>query len=144
MPVAYPRFCFVHIRWSGTGEVFTKVPFFVRKINETFLSHNCRLNCVKMVLIKWKVLWKIRWLVNKIRCPRLSKVSLPRKQQTDGLASQSGYLRRMHYFDLRIFQRDGLKLGKYLIFPGLVQNVYVYRMAKSKKIWPFRWDAIRF
>jgi len=35
---------------------------------------------------------------------------------------------------LRIFQRNGLKLDKDLIFSGLVQNVYVYRMAKSKKI----------
>ena len=35
---------------------------------------------------------------------------------------------------LRIFQRNGLKLDKALIFSGLGQNVYVYRMAKSKKI----------
>jgi len=35
---------------------------------------------------------------------------------------------------LRIFQRNGLKLDKDLIFSGLVQNVYVYRMANSKKI----------
>jgi len=35
---------------------------------------------------------------------------------------------------LRIFQRKGLKLDKDLIFSGLVQNVYFYRMAKSKKI----------
>jgi len=35
---------------------------------------------------------------------------------------------------IRIFQRNGLKLDKDLIFSGLVQNVYVYRMAKSKKI----------
>jgi len=35
---------------------------------------------------------------------------------------------------LRIFQRSGLKLDKDLIFSGLVQNVYVYRMAQSKKI----------
>ena len=35
---------------------------------------------------------------------------------------------------LRIFQRNGLKLGKDLIFSGLVQNMYVYRMAESKKI----------
>ena len=35
---------------------------------------------------------------------------------------------------LRIFQRNGLKLDRDLIFSGLVQNVYVYRMAKSKKI----------
>ena len=45
---------------------------------------------------------------------------------------------------LRIFQRNGLKLDKDLIFSGLVQNVYVYRMAKSKKIWPFRFNAINF
>jgi len=36
--------------------------------------------------------------------------------------------------DLRISQRNGLKLDKDLIFSGLVQNVYVYRMAKSKRI----------
>jgi len=35
---------------------------------------------------------------------------------------------------LRIFQRNGLKLDKDLIFSGLVQNVYVYGMVKSKKI----------
>jgi len=35
---------------------------------------------------------------------------------------------------LRIFQRKGLKLDKDLIFSRLVQNVCVYRMAKSKKI----------
>jgi len=35
---------------------------------------------------------------------------------------------------LRIFQRNGLQLDKDLIFSGLVQNVYVFRMAKSKKI----------
>jgi len=45
---------------------------------------------------------------------------------------------------LRIFQRNGLKLDKDLIFSGLVQNVYVYRVAKSKKIWPFRFYAIKF
>jgi len=45
---------------------------------------------------------------------------------------------------LRIFQRYGLKLDKDLIFSGLAQNVYVYRMAKSKKIWPFRFYAIKF
>ena len=38
------------------------------------------------------------------------------------------------YLSLRIFQRNGRKLDKDLIFSGLVQNVYVYRMAKSKKI----------
>jgi len=43
---------------------------------------------------------------------------------------------------LRIFQRNGLKLDKDLIFSGLVQNVYAYRMAKSKKILPFRFHAI--
>jgi len=37
-------------------------------------------------------------------------------------------------YGLRIFQRNGLQLDKDLIFSGLVQNVYVYRMAKSKKI----------
>jgi len=36
--------------------------------------------------------------------------------------------------DLRIFQRNGLKLDKDLILSGLVQNVYAYQMAKSKKI----------
>jgi len=35
---------------------------------------------------------------------------------------------------LRIFQRNGLKLDKDVIFSVLVQNVYVYGMAKSKKI----------
>ena len=35
---------------------------------------------------------------------------------------------------LRTFQRNGLQLDKDLIFSELVQNVYVYRMAKSKKI----------
>ena len=45
---------------------------------------------------------------------------------------------------LRIFQRNGLKLDKDLIFSGLVKNVNVYRMAKSKKIWPFRFYAIKF
>jgi len=30
------------------------------------------------------------------------------------------------------------------MFSGLVQNVYVYRMAKFKKIWPFRFYAIKF
>jgi len=45
---------------------------------------------------------------------------------------------------LRIFQRNGLKLDKDLLFSGLVQHVYVYRMAKSKKIWPFRFYAIKF
>ena len=35
---------------------------------------------------------------------------------------------------LRIFQHNGLKLDEDLIFSGLVQNVYVYRMAESKKI----------
>ena len=45
---------------------------------------------------------------------------------------------------LRIFQRSGLKLDKDLIFSGLIQNVYVYRMAKSKKIWPFHFYAIKF
>jgi len=44
----------------------------------------------------------------------------------------------------RIFQRNGLKLDKDFIFLGLAQNVYVYRMAKSKKIWPFRFYAINF
>jgi len=39
---------------------------------------------------------------------------------------------------LRIFQCNELKLGKDLIFSGLVQNVNVYLMAKSKKILPFR------
>ena len=43
-----------------------------------------------------------------------------------GLLSEHGYL--------RIFQRNGLKLDKDLIFSGLVQNMYVYRMEKSKKI----------
>jgi len=41
-------------------------------------------------------------------------------------------------------QRNGLKLYKDLIFSGLVQNVYVYRMARSKKIWPFRFYAVKF
>ena len=45
---------------------------------------------------------------------------------------------------LRIFQHNGLKLDKDLTFSGLVQNVYVYRMAKSKKIWPFRFYAMKF
>jgi len=45
---------------------------------------------------------------------------------------------------LRIFQRNGLKLDKDLIFSGLVQNVNVYGMAKSKDIWPFRFYAIKF
>jgi len=36
--------------------------------------------------------------------------------------------------NLRIFQRNGLKLDKDLIFSGLVQNVYVYQMAKSKEV----------
>jgi len=35
---------------------------------------------------------------------------------------------------LRIFQRNGLKLDKDLISSGLVQNVNVYGMAKSKEI----------
>ena len=35
---------------------------------------------------------------------------------------------------LRIFQRNGLKLDKDLIFSGLVQDVCIYGMAKSKKI----------
>jgi len=39
--------------------------------------------------------------------------------------------------DLRIYQRNSLTLEKDLKFSGLVQNVYVYRMAKSKKIRPF-------
>ena len=47
-------------------------------------------------------------------------------------------------YGLRIFQRNGLKLDKDLVFSGLVQNVYVYRMAKSKKIWPFRLYAFKF
>jgi len=34
---------------------------------------------------------------------------------------------------LRIFQRNGLKLEKDLIFSEFVQNVYLYRM-KTKKI----------
>ena len=34
---------------------------------------------------------------------------------------------------LRIFQRNDLKLDKDMIFSGLVQNVYVYRVANSKK-----------
>jgi len=38
------------------------------------------------------------------------------------------------FHSLRIFQRNGLKLDKDLIFSGSVQNVYVYRMAKSEKI----------
>jgi len=41
---------------------------------------------------------------------------------------------------IRIFQRNGLKLDKDLIFSGLVQNDYVYQMAKSKKIWPSRFS----
>jgi len=45
---------------------------------------------------------------------------------------------------LRLFQRNGLKLDKDLVFSELVQNVYVYRMAKSKKIWPFRFYAMKF
>jgi len=45
---------------------------------------------------------------------------------------------------LRIFQRNGLKLDKDLIFSGMFQNVYVYRMAKFKKILPFRFYAIKF
>ena len=45
---------------------------------------------------------------------------------------------------LRTFQRNGLQLDKDLIFSELVQNVYVYRMAKSKKSWPFRFYAIKF
>ena len=44
---------------------------------------------------------------------------------------------------LRIFQRNGLKLDKDLIFSGLVKNVFVYRMAKSKEVWPFRFYAIK-
>jgi len=35
---------------------------------------------------------------------------------------------------LRIFQRNGPKSDKDLIFSGLAQNVHVYPMAKSKKI----------
>jgi len=34
---------------------------------------------------------------------------------------------------LRIFQDNGLKLDTDLKFSGLVQNVCIYRMAKSKK-----------
>jgi len=34
---------------------------------------------------------------------------------------------------LRIFQRIGLKLDMDLIFSGLVQNVFIYRVAKSTK-----------
>jgi len=49
----------------------------------------------------------------------------------------------IHYY-LRIIQRNGLKLDKGLIFSGLVQNVYVYPMAKSKKIRPFRFYKIKF
>jgi len=42
--------------------------------------------------------------------------------------------KKFFFYFLRIFQRNGLKLDKDLIFSGLVQNVYVYRMVKSKKI----------
>jgi len=45
---------------------------------------------------------------------------------------------------LRIFKRNGLKLDKDLKFSGLAQNMYVYRMTKSKKISPFRFYAIKF
>jgi len=50
-------------------------------------------------------------------------------------------IRRAH---LKIFPRNGLKLDTNFIFSGLVQNVYVYRMAKSKKIRPFRFNATKF
>jgi len=51
--------------------------------------------------------------------------------------------RFFHFLMLRIFQRNGLKLDKALIFSGLVQIVYVYRMAKPKKIWPVGFYAIK-
>jgi len=48
----------------------------------------------------------------------------------------------VHRNYLRIFQRYGLKVDKDLKFSGLVQNVCIYGLAKSTKIWPFRFFSM--
>jgi len=53
---------------------------------------------------------------------------------TSGKNGRFGSIYVIWRYELRTFQRNGLKLDKDFIFSGLVQNVYVYRMAKSKKI----------